>query len=190
MSAGVYKLTHKPTGLFYIGQSGDIEVRKQSHIRAFNSGRSNVKRIQAVYKDKNEILWDIYPTKDKYEAVELEKKLIHECMPDDNISNNNLMLPKAVPKDRTEFRHTSETIERIRISKTGTKHSDETKRKMSETRRLVPPSDKHRMAIAESRVKEITLNGITYSSTVEAARMLGISRQAVLKRRNKENSTV
>lgn len=50
-TAGIYKITHKPTGMVYIGSSIRLRRRKKEHFNALAAGRHHNDLLQAAWNN-------------------------------------------------------------------------------------------------------------------------------------------
>lgn len=109
---GVYLIHHLATDQVYLGSTGAVEERIRIHMGTLRRDQHFVKDLQSVYNESQ--LVDVYyhPTTTRKEAYELEQALLDQHIGQPYLFN---VAPTAT-------------------SQTGFKHSDETKRKMSEVR--------------------------------------------------------
>lgn len=210
--SGVYKLTHVRTGLFYIGHTGDIDARKKIHVSELSNGRSSISNLNAVFERGDELLWEFTATVDKSEAIGLERKLIREnvdCVGICNqvhagyhLSEDRRQLLSEYAKGRVISDETRrkmseslkgrvmspESIEKSRRGNLGRTRSDEARKRMSDGHKLSPMSSEGRKRISEAKSVPFVLDGVSYSSTEEASRLLGVHRTTVRARRRREDN--
>lgn len=201
--AGAYKVTHVPTGFFYIGHTGDFVKRKTRHVSDLNCGRSFITKLAEVYKPGDELEWVLYPAQHKARALVIERHLIslnqdsplicNKFNAGFTISNDHRQIisqyaKNRVMSDETKSKismaklgstHTPESKERISIARRGYKHTEETKARMSMSKASNPLSQEMRDKISLARSKPVTLDGVTYTSVNAAASALGVSRQVI-----------
>jgi group I intron endonuclease len=142
---GVYEILHKPTGKSYIGSTGNLGSRKGTNTSALRNGKHKNPNLQKAYNENPDIEFKILAIADSAEeALDKEQKFLDERMPTGTLFNVGI-------DSRASFRgrkHSSEHIERlaecarnrvfspeaiesIRQSRLGTKHSEESKAKIS-----------------------------------------------------------
>ena len=180
MIASIYKITNTVNDKFYIGfTTKHINRRFSGHIydskvsnrpicRAIRKYGSNAFRIEAIYQSR-----DITHTLNV-----MESHFIAELNPHYNVTLGG--------EGVIGYKHTPDTIEKCRLSMLGKTHSEETKRKMSQTRKGYKPSNKTILASISKCAHPVIVNNINFKSKNSAAKYLHnkykLSRNTALRR--------
>lgn len=143
---GIYVLRNTVNGKIYVGQSVNILNRWYSHRKSANAGKKS----------------HLYDSMRKYGLSAFSIQIMEECTPEqldereaywmdffDATNTGYNMMPagqygrvmtdelrKWLSENSKKWKPTPEILEKMRIASTGKKHSEETKRKMSEASRL------------------------------------------------------
>jgi group I intron endonuclease len=154
MTTGIYKIINTTNGKFYIGSSVKIEQRWVEHKSDLRLERHHSRHLQRAY--------------DKYGADAFEFKIVEEVEnPKRLLIREQHYLDTLTPYQRDVgynsvknahnclgFKHTEESKKKMSESRKGTKRTEETKRKMSESakkwRAENPTSDETRQRMRES----------------------------------------
>lgn len=109
MQSSIYKITHTPSGRFYIGSAKNTKLRWARHERQLASGDHHSKYLQRLYN--------------KYGKESLVFEIVEHCEIDKLIEREQYYLDLLLPPLNSY---------KIAGSPKGFKHSEETKRKQSE----------------------------------------------------------
>lgn len=163
---GTYIVTHKPTGMYYIGSTVDLYRRSRQHVHQFvNEGGILNAQIQPKDAKKEDLHFDHIPFDDVTEAVDLEKALLRKNVGMDSCLN------RSYGNGGLET-YSEETRSKQRLAKLGKPRSDE---------------DKAKISLGKSR--GVSINGDTYPSVLSAAEALGISKHTLRTRINRTTSS-
>ena len=146
----VYKLTHKESGLYYIGYrcknvSLGIHSTDDLGISYFTS--SKIINSKNILEYDIEIIAEFYIANDAYD---FEQGLIREHWEDNLLINDHYHFEGAGRWRNSG--HSKETREKIRLSKIGSKRSEESKKKQSESSKGKILSEEHKKKLSESRI--------------------------------------
>jgi predicted GIY-YIG superfamily endonuclease len=182
----VYILRHPSTGLFYIGSTSNYIRRQSEHRSRLRHGTHNSSLIQYAYNNIDKgLVWEEIPTATKEEAIELERKMIIENKDDPLLANERLakLVSEEVRKIMSDAHKASWTPERRAeraLLMTGTKHTEETKRKIREKARGIDEAT--RKAAAEKNRVGITAFGVNYRTAQEAGKAFNLDIGTILNR--------
>lgn len=89
MAAYVYRLVHRPTGKFYIGSTDLIEDRKVQHMESLRKGHHQNVRLQRFYNRKGPkgFEFEVHEVKNRKEAYALEQRLITKHLDNPKLMN-------------------------------------------------------------------------------------------------------
>ena len=136
MNCGVYEILNTSTGKRYVGSSVDVQKRFRAHRQRARLGTHHSIAFQRAW--------------DKYSEHAFQFNLVLVCAPRNLLLYEQLTFAALRPEYNTE---------KVAGSKLGTKHTMETRAKMSRTRvgKPRPPfSAKHRANISASRRLRVT----------------------------------
>jgi group I intron endonuclease len=167
---GVYKITNKETGKFYIGSSVDIRQRWYAHKSKLRRGVHSNQHLQNSWNKYGEdfFLFEVLIEVNEESLLDEEQKLIDEtCCLDRDIGYNKSSCtaapfkgmrhsPDVVEKCRKASQKrkvTEETRNKLKASATGRKHSKEARRKMSEAKKGIAPAIAYSSPTEEGRKK-------------------------------------
>lgn len=146
MTCGIYKITNKQNGKFYIGSSVNIEMRWYAHKSYLRRSVHSNPHLQNAWNKYGEdsFIFSILVETEEDSLLDKEQELIDEtkCC-DKNVGYNKALIAGSPMKGR---KHSPEAIEKIRKASAGRVNSPETRRKIS-------LSNKGRKMSAESRKK-------------------------------------
>lgn len=212
-SFGIYTITNKNSGHFYIGSSKNVKRRLMSHIASLNSNTHPSKILQLAYNVHPFMECDYIPAPDRVSAYTMEERAIKANRDNPLLCNfmhaGKRMSPEScerrsrklrgrklsqetIAKMKATFatmdrRLTPDQIEALRQRRLGTKHSETTKQKMSTTRKSLILTEHHCSRIAEGKMIPVVINGTVYPGSTVAAKELGTSKQTVLNRIRSSN---
>lgn len=147
--SGIYKITCKANGHFYIGRTSDYNKRINQHKTDLKSGKHKNARMQHCYNKYGADSFEyelIVEANGAENLIELEQRLIDECICLDNCMNINRsakvfcdvpMTPErkakiaAARKGKTGQKRTEEQRKHISDALKGHQISEETKNKIS-----------------------------------------------------------
>ena len=127
---GVYILQNSETHETYVG-SGILPERRKNHFSDLRNGKHCNKRLQEAFNQSPNFEFIGVPTDNREQAYEFEQVLISEHAGNPLLLNVVLDVNEGVPRG---WNHSEETKELLRQQKLGTKLSEETRQKMSESR--------------------------------------------------------
>lgn len=112
MQAGVYKITNKVNGKFYIGSSFNVRNRKYSHFSCLRLNKHSNKHLQNAYNKygASNFVYEIICICDSNNTFTLEQFYIDLLKPQYNI--------REIAINNSGFKHTRESIDKItRVSR-------------------------------------------------------------------------
>lgn len=145
MTTGVYKITNLVNGKVYIGASKNIERRWSEHRNGHTPIAEDLKTF-GLEKFKFEILLECPENM----LCQWEQDMI--CLYDANDPEKGY----NSPKDRPYNPNVSEAHKGQKAWNKGITHSEETKRKISETKKGISRSDETRRKISEAKKGHMT----------------------------------
>jgi len=107
MKTGIYKITNKVNGKFYIGSSKDLVRRRKDHFRLLKKGINHSVLLQRAV---NKYGLDNFTFEVLVECLEellftIEQKLVDNLEPEYNIAIENVSVPSGLPyKDKSLYR--------------------------------------------------------------------------------------
>jgi group I intron endonuclease len=143
--SGVYKLTHQKRGIFYIGSAVCLYSRLHAHYSNLKKGVHDNKILQAVYNrhGRENLIWDILEICDSQKVIEREQFYIDQLNPEMNICR--------YAQNSKGYKHTEESKRKFSASRKGNKNS--LGRKLSEeTKQKIATKAKER-GISETCIK-------------------------------------
>lgn len=111
MKSGIYKITNKINGKFYIGSSKDLVRRRKDHFRLLKKGINHSVLLQrAVNKyGLDNFVFEILVECSEELLFIIEQKLVDELKPEYNIAVENVAVPTGLPyKDKTLYKKHAE----------------------------------------------------------------------------------
>lgn len=189
----VYTVTHTATGMFYIGCTNDLHVRKIKHYGDMRRGVHDNQWMQYNYNFDQEFSWSSVDVPDKASGLVLEKELIAN-----NVTNPLLMNTQGKPVS-SEYRQKlieSWTDDRRKIlsaRRKGRVASQETRDKMSSSH--LKRTGGHKKTDEEKLPKPrgvrpsfpISVNGVRYSNVAEASEKMNVLASTVYYRLHNPN---
>jgi len=194
----IYLIINKANNKFYIGSTCDFQKRKTTHLRDLKANKHHSRYLQRAFNKYGASSFEIviYHFCTENEKVELEQYYIDCMKPFYNTSKSakcpmlgrkhskkTLKLFKNRPvrygKDNHMFgiKLSQSTKDKMRQARTGTKRSESTKKKMSDTAKRINSISRIDRTKAEKKI--LDQNGIIYKSLSDAAKKTRHSVQAV-----------
>ncbi len=175
--AVVYTIRHPSSGVFYVGNTSNINARKASHLSQLRQGTHHSKALQDAWNKDDTLTWEITGVPTKEEAARLERELIVAQKDNPLIANHTMAKPvrdetRAAMSAGQTTAWTEERRETKRIAMTG----------MRNDRKDMVVSDEMRNMAAEKRRIQVQIEGVVYRTAQEASRAVGCSLPTVLKR--------
>lgn len=207
--AGGYILKHQPTGKFYVGSSVDCARRVTAHVGQLRRGDHPVSELQSLYNEAPCFEVQLQPATVAADPQAWEKSRATEQRLLDENKSHPLLLNKAQDaiKSFTGLTHSVETrqkmaqsaIVRVRVLSEEAKQSiaahnrarvvgDDTRARLKAAH-TTPEALERTRQLAIPRMKAISVAGVVYESTHEAARQLGLSQGCVQYRVNSSSPT-
>jgi group I intron endonuclease len=198
---GAYILTHVKSRKVYVGSSGNLGYRFCQHIQFLKKGQHHCSALSSLYEEDPHVEFTYFKASNREEAYAKEQELLNECL--ETSPEAVLNTARDVMKPQLGIKLSLEHRDKIRQARLGSKATAETRLKMSlfQTGRKNSPehiektrqfhigrkrSDKTKQAMSDNhtRSRKININGITYSSTLEASRQLSIHQATIWWRAN------
>lgn len=198
---GVYILTDPLTCKQYIGSTNNLFARLCLH-RHHIKNNTHENPMLRHYPSLESFTIHVKKIDDREEAYGEEQRLLDQKVPLGNLLNSAIVDVRTVKG----IVRSDELRERIRQTRSGTKASEETKRKMSESSKGIPKpegfGEKLRLANLNHprrtelnrnlsikrkggdnpNAKQVEVNGVIYPCGSDASRILGIPRSTLEKR--------
>ena len=175
---GAYTITHRPTGRFYVGSTGNLQARILSHKSNLRRAVHNNQKLQEVVTSIDDLVIVVDITDTLESARDKEQRLLDTHLGDPNCCNvgtgaRSLWVEGTVPEElraQTGARSkgnsyakghvvSEEARDAVRRANTGLKRSDEVKARMS---------------AANTNVRAVVVNGVEYPSIRKMAIALGL----------------
>jgi group I intron endonuclease len=166
---GVYEIINKINGKKYIGQSINIMARWKDHIKVLNQNRSSCRLLQRAWNKygENSFTFNILEQCSEDQLDDIEIKYIQMY---DTINNGyNIESGGNAQKHLSE-----ETKQKLREAHIGRKASEETRQKMSESRKKDnnPMYGKHHSEEIKKRISENNKGKTGHEITQEQRELL------------------
>jgi len=122
-------ITNKVSGKYYIGSSTNIKSRWKTHLRRLKGGiHANQHLLNSYAKHgKESFIFSILEEVGEKFLIEREQFYMDKYQSYDRLVGYNILRFAGTTKG---YKHTPDTIEKIRKSSTGRKHSEEVKEKI------------------------------------------------------------
>ena len=180
---GIYAIKNTENGKVYIGQSVDVEYRICNHFGRLRAGKHYNEHLQRSYTRNPDVFtWELLET---CNIDELDKKEI------DTIAQYNSTNPEFGYNlqygGQTEHKATEETRRKMSQSKKGKKFTEDHKRKIGEANRGRVATDECRKKIAQKKSKpvlQLDENGnviARYANSLIAASAVGLKSSSAIK---------
>lgn len=124
---GVYIVTNTDTGVFYVGSTANLGLRRAQHAHHLTHGTHSNDTLQNVFNEHPEGVYNVLITPDRETAFSIEQEILDICQGLPTLANKatDARLP-------TKGKILTEEEKQLRvISSTGRKLSDEAKAKIS-----------------------------------------------------------
>lgn len=154
-TCAVYRLTHCPSGYFYIGSSRDFTNRRKHHEYLLSRGEHTIPQLQELFNqhpDLSTLRWDVILVNDRETGYLTEQKLLDEAKGDPLLLN----LSSGV---RGRGGYIMSDLEKEELQKVNKRNWDN-------------PETRRRMV--EGKWKKVSVDGVEYASAKGAAIALGI----------------
>lgn len=198
MTATIYQITNLNNKKFYIGSANNFCDRKRNHLLMLRKNKHHNSRLQNSYNLHGEDSFIIEPLfycfpEDK---LKYEQQLLDETKPQYNIAlfasapmqgrKHSLhtkekfklrVYPKGENHPRFGTKLPSETITKMSESRRGSRRSEETRKKMSETAKRI--SAINRVDRQKQKKKIVDSEGNIHESLISYAKFWDMSVQAV-----------
>jgi len=165
-----YILTHKPTGMYYIGSTSNLIKRLSRHKSALNSRSHECAKLQEIYTCWEDIEIVSHEVGSIEEARRMEQDLLNthfrksKCC---NTSSSAEPFGDMTAEDRSN-------LHRGHKYNLGKAHSDETKAKIGAASLGRTKSPEVRQKIAAAKSKKVSIDGTVYDSIKDAAYKLNL----------------
>lgn len=184
-TVAVYKLTHVPTGYFYVGSSGDVRNRVTAHLSHLKLNRSTCSKLQAH--------WNTHPTLAEWkltyeevgtrkEALTLEQTLLDTHWDTGKLLNSSRL---AIPVITNHL--TPEAIARRNESLRATVSTDEFRAKRSAVskRTLSDPTVLAKLSGDNCKTaRAVFVDDVRYCTVREAVKQTGLSNKVIRRKAN------
>ncbi len=160
--SAVYRLTHIPTGYFYIGSANNFTERRMVHEYTLKKGEHMSQKLQELYNenpDPSVLKWDIILAHPRSHAHELEQKLINDSL------NDPLLLNKSTNVKGNNVAASLELREKRRA----------VAKQLWAEGRMRDPS-------VSGASKKVSIDGNIYDSVVAASKQLNLATHHIYRR--------
>jgi len=161
-----YIMTHRPSGVYYIGSTGNLNLRVAQHKYKIINGEHNSTQFKALSSRWEDISIEYELAVDYHNAESLEIALLKTNIKDPLCSN---------------------AMTTVQEWAKATTHFDEARRKSADTRRGKPRDELTRSKISAAKSRRIVGDGVEYASALEASQKLGIPYRTVRSRLGSNN---
>lgn len=181
MKAGIYRFVNTATGDCYVGSSSDLNRRRLQHLNSLRKNKHHSYRFQEAWNDYGETQFD-YEVLEELEITEnlkdqlfnREQYWINIIEPEYNI------LPAA--GSTLGYHHTEETKRKISETTTGVKKSAEHAKHIKEGQQGRIFTEKHKEKLSKAAKNRkgmshhsiISIDGVIYNSLKEASEKTGM----------------
>jgi group I intron endonuclease len=169
---GIYKITNKTNGNFYIGSSVDISRRWKKHttlLRSNSHYNSHLQNAWNLYGEEN-FFFEIVETCIKENMVEREQSYIDNLNPTYNVSKNAAAFMLGVKRSES-FKENLSILKKGNKNFLGKTHSDKTKAKLS-IQKLGNDWNKGKPCKEETKIK-IGIANKGHTTTQETRKKIG-----------------
>lgn len=181
---GCYILNHISSNTFYIGSTGNLKNRENNLMSSLNSRTNHNPRLQELYSDDPNVIFEYLVTRDREEAYDVEQAELDKWLGHPNCLNINnearrVWIPGTVPQERIDsLRLRNTRVHSGKKYRLGHSNTEEQRRRQSESIKLAWETRPRVATVA----RPVSVNGVTYPSAGHAAEALGFSRRTVVVR--------
>lgn len=179
---GCYLVEHVPTGNVYVGSSVDLAGRITGNLNSLKNGKHKNKNLQTLFDKEPTVEVSFQPTETEEKARSLEQETVNKLLPTGKLCNVAVV---DVTKTRVGLKLSPEAVQKIALSHTGRKRTDEARKNMSEAQKayISTPEGQQRLSAMVNKIsRTVTIDGISYPSISEASRSLGIPYTTLVKK--------
>ncbi len=189
MEAGIYKIMNNVNGKCYVGSSIDLHQRRLQHFAALKYNKHINKHLQNAYNKYGSSAFE-FLVLETIEITDNIKEILlnREQFWIDNLSPEYNIL--QVAGSTLGYHHTEETKKKISESMIGVKKSKEHaehiknaqkgKKLTEEHKAKLSEAAKHRKSMSHHAV--INIDGVVYNSIKEASKITGVKYNTIQKR--------
>lgn len=174
---GSYILTHIPTGHFYVGSASCVKARMQQHKHTLNKGNHANRRLQQIFTKWEDLQIDITLTNTVDDARREEQDLLDTHSESEllcNVSTSATNSFQGVLSDERRKEILLMAIAASSLARRGKPQTEDHIRNAVEGRRGFTQTDKSREAISLTKSKKVSIDGVIYDSSREAAKALNL----------------
>jgi hypothetical protein len=175
----VYKLTHRDSGKFYIGSTGDFYVRRKNHIVELRNGKHPIPEMQELYDESPHFTFELVSVGiDHTDPLVRERAFDQEQALLDMHWGNPLLLNRSRDSRCTKL---SEESEAMRIENIRQAHQKtEVREKVTKVNRAIRQSEK-------AREQQSAISKTLWQNDNHRARMESVWKDPDYLRRQVEN---
>lgn len=158
----VYRLTHTPSGYFYIGSANDLTERRMVHLYTLRKGKHMSKKLQELYDQKPDpslLKWDVILANPRSFAHEMEQKFLKEEW------DNPLLLNKS-----------------LNVKGNNAPISEELREKRRAVAKQLWAEGRMRDPSVSGASKKVSIDGTIYDSVVAASKQLNLATHLIYRR--------
>lgn len=151
---GYYKITHRPTGKFYIGSSGNLNRRIWRHRTELEQGVHTNRKLQSTYTTWDDFTVETFLSGTLEEARQMEQQLLDRhvgtalCCNSSMSANNPFDVFERIPPDREI---SMRNLEKANEARRGKPLTDEHKARLSASHKGKVLSTEHKAAISKAK---------------------------------------
>lgn len=181
---GAYIAKH-PSGVFYVGQTGNIVNRKRQHLRELELGTHHSAKLQEAFNSDSRLEWEFIETTDKAEAIALEDYYLKINSNNPLICNNygvTFINPRV--DGYTGVKQSEATVAKRAASLRGLKRSEQSIRNLSESHLNSDKCKRHMDHLHETAKRGVIVDDVIYPSVKDTAQAYNIHSATVIQRIN------
>lgn len=153
----LYILTHTPTGVFYVGSTGDLRHRLIKHLHALKWGKHRSRLLQQKFTSWEDIHVEFRYMDSKEIALDFEQNMLNLVHGLPGCANAS-----KCARNNYEFFSSPESRKKSGLTRRGRRLSKEVIEKQS-----------------AGRSKQVSIDGVEYPSVKAAAEALGVTPGAI-----------
>ena len=160
--SAVYRLTHVPSGYFYIGSAGDFTDRRMVHEYTLRKGKHMSSKLQELYDanpDPANFKWDVILAHPRSLAHDMEQKFLKEAW------ENPLLLNKS-----------------LSVKGNSAPISEELREKRRAVAKQLWAEGRIRDPKVSGASKKVSVDGVIYDSVMDASRKLDLATHHIYRR--------